>query len=91
MTDLAILKSDIDKLDFEKLKNVPSNLSNLKSKEDKLGVDKLVPVLVYLSKLSDVIKKYVVKNMNIMLRLKILKEKYLIFLTWVLILLLMLK
>ena len=51
MTDLAILKSDIDKLDIEKLKNVPSNLSNLKSKEDKLGVNKFVPVLVYLSKL----------------------------------------
>ena len=62
MTDLAILKSDIDKLDFEKLKNVPSNLSNLKSKEDKLGVDKLVPVLVYLSKLSDVINNMLLKT-----------------------------
>ena len=62
MTDLAILKSDIDKLDFEKLKNVPSNLSNLKSKEDKLGADKLVPVLVYLSKLSDVIKNMLLKT-----------------------------
>ena len=32
-TDLANLKSDINKLD--KFKNVPSNLSNLKSKVDK--------------------------------------------------------
>ena len=32
---LAILKSDIEKLDIDKLKNVPSNLSNLKSKVDK--------------------------------------------------------
>ena len=31
-TDLANLKSDVDKRDIDKLKNVPSNLSNLKSK-----------------------------------------------------------
>ena len=31
-TDLANLKSDVDKLDIEKLKNAPSNLSNSKSK-----------------------------------------------------------
>ena len=31
-TDLANLKSDIDKLDIDKLKNVPTNLSNLESK-----------------------------------------------------------
>ena len=35
-TDLANLKSDVDKLDIGKLKNVPSGLSNLKSKVDKL-------------------------------------------------------
>ena len=38
-TDLANLKSDRDKLDFDKLKNVPSGLRNSKSKLDKLGVD----------------------------------------------------
>ena len=32
--DLASLKSNIDKLDTEKLKNVPSKFSNLKSKVD---------------------------------------------------------
>ena len=32
--DLSNLKSDLDKLDIDKLKNVPSNLSNLKSKVD---------------------------------------------------------
>ena len=32
--DLASLKSDLDNLDIDKLKNVPSNLSNLKSKVD---------------------------------------------------------
>ena len=34
--ELAKLKSDGDKLDIDKLKNVPTNLSNLKSKVDKL-------------------------------------------------------
>ena len=43
-TDLANLKSDVDKLDIDKLKNVPRGLNNLKSKIDKLDVDKLVPV-----------------------------------------------
>ena len=40
--DLANLKSDVDKLDIDKLKNFPSGLSNLKSKVDKLDVDKLI-------------------------------------------------
>ena len=31
-TDLANLKSDVDKLDIDRLKNIPSDLSNLKSK-----------------------------------------------------------
>ena len=31
-TDLVNLKSDADKLDIDKSKNIPSNLSNLKSK-----------------------------------------------------------
>ena len=46
MVDLASLKSDVDKLDIAKFKNVPTNLSNLKSKIDKLDVDKLVPFLL---------------------------------------------
>ena len=43
-------------------KNVATALSNLISKVDKLDVDKLVPVPVDLSKLSDLVKKYVVKK-----------------------------
>ena len=35
-TDLANLKSGVDKLDIDKLKNLWSNLSNLKCKVDKL-------------------------------------------------------
>ena len=33
--DLASLKSNVDKLDIDKLKNVPTNLRNLKSKVGK--------------------------------------------------------
>ena len=39
--DLANLKSDVDKLDIDILKNVPIILSNLKSKEVKLDIGKL--------------------------------------------------
>ena len=60
--DLANLKSDVDKLDIDKLKTLSTNLSNLKSKVDKLDVDKLVPVPVVLSKLSDVVKNKVKKD-----------------------------
>ena len=56
-TDLANLKSDVNKLYIDKLKNIPT-ISNLKSKVDKLDVDKLVLVPVNLSKLSDVVKNY---------------------------------
>ena len=39
--DLANLKSNVDKLDIHKLKNVPSHLGNLKSKVDKLMLKKM--------------------------------------------------
>ena len=60
--DLGSLKSNVNKLDIDNLKHVPTNLSNLKSKVNKLDVDKLVPVPVDLSKLSGVVKKDVVKK-----------------------------
>ena len=44
--DLATLRSNVDKLDIDMLKIVPTNLNNLKSKVDKLVVDKLGPVPV---------------------------------------------
>ena len=65
---LASLKSNVDELDIDKLKNPQTNLSNLKSKVDKLDVDKLVPALVDLSKLSDVLKNDVVKKLYVMLK-----------------------
>ena len=52
--DLTSLKSNVDELGIDKIKNVPTNLNNLKSKVDKLDIDKLVTVLVDLSKPSDV-------------------------------------
>ena len=39
-------KSNVDKLDIDKLKNVTTNLSDLKSRVDKLDVDELIPAPV---------------------------------------------
>ena len=61
-TDLANLKSDVDKLDIDKLKNVPSNLSGWKSKVRKFDVDILVLSPVDLSKLRDPVKNDVIKK-----------------------------
>ena len=56
--DLASLKSDVDNIDIDKLKNVPTNLSNLKSKVNKLDVNKLLPVHVDLIKLKLTAEKF---------------------------------
>ena len=61
-SNLASLKTEVDKLDIDKLKNLPKSLSNLKNKLDKLDIDKLRPVSVDLSKLSNVVKNDVVKK-----------------------------
>ena len=61
--DLTNLKSDIDELHIDKLRNVPTNLRNLKSKTDQLDANELVPVSVDLSKLSDVLKNDIVKKL----------------------------
>ena len=75
------MKSDVDKLDIDKLKNALCNLNNLKSKADKLDVDTFVPVPVDLSKLSDIVKMMLLKKMYVILRSKTLKIKYPILLT----------
>ena len=56
-TDFANLKSDADKIDIDKVKNIPCNSRNLKRKVEKIDVYKLVLVPVDLNKLSDVVKK----------------------------------
>ena len=55
-TELANLKSDVHKLDIDKLNNVPSDFSSLKSKVGKLGIGKLETTPINLSKLSNVVK-----------------------------------
>ena len=61
--NLANIKTNVDKIDIDKLKNIPNNLSNLKSKmdNDKLDVDNLVPLPVDLSKLIDIVKSEAVQ------------------------------
>ena len=61
-TNLANLKTEVDKLDIDKLKSLPNNLSNLKTEVDKLDIDKLAPVPADLSKLSNVVNNEVVKK-----------------------------
>ena len=66
-TDLTNLKSDVDKLDIDKLKNVPSDLNSLKIKikVDKLDIGKLDTTLVDLRQLkqeNDVVKKLDIIN-----------------------------
>ena len=74
-TDLANLKYNVDKLDIDKVKNVPTNFSNLKSKVDKLDVNKLVPLPIDLSKLSDVVKNDVFKKHVYNAKVKTIDDK----------------
>ena len=67
-SDLANLKSDVDKLHIDKLENVYTNLSSLERRADKLDVDKLVLAPADLSKLSSVVKNDFVKKDVYMLR-----------------------
>ena len=58
-----------------------TNLTNLKTEVDKLDIDKLAPIPVYLSKLSDVVKKTVYDKLvakvdNIDTSYFVLKTKY---------------
>ena len=73
--DLANLKSNVDKLDIDKLKNVLTNLNNLKSKVNKLDVDKLVPDPVDICKLSHVVKNDVVKKDIYNVKIKTIEDK----------------
>ena len=79
--DLASLKSEVDKLDIDKLEKLPTVLNSLKNKVDKLDVNKQIPVPVDVNKVNYLVKMILLKKMYIMLRTKILKMKYLILLT----------
>ena len=60
--DFTTLKAKFDILDIDKLVNFPRGLSNLKTKLDNLNVDKLKTVPIDLKKLSDAVRKKVVKK-----------------------------
>ena len=64
----------MDKLDIDKLKNIPTNIRNLKSKVDKLDIDELLPVLVDLSNLTDIVKNDSFKKDVYDAKIKILKK-----------------
>ena len=64
-SDLAAEKdfvAEVEKIDINKLVNVPTSLSNLKAKVDDLDVGKLKPVPTDLKKVSDVVDNQVVRN-----------------------------
>ena len=60
--DFIALKAEVDKLDINKLTNVPTSLNNLKTKVNDLDVGKLKTASVDLKKLIDVVDNEVVKN-----------------------------
>ena len=74
-TNLANLKTEVDKLDIDKWKGLPNNLSNLKTKVDKLDIDKLAPVPADLSKLSNVVHNDVVKKTEYDAKIKNIEDK----------------
>ena len=59
------MKAEIDKLDINKLVNVPTSLNNFKTKADDLYVGRLKIVPADLKKINDVVDKQVVKNKKI--------------------------
>ena len=52
-----LTQSEIEKLDIDKLKSLPTNINNLKSKVDKLDTAKLETTPADSSKLINVVKK----------------------------------
>ena len=63
-SNLTVKKDFIDKLDINKLTNVPSSLNNLKTKVNDLDVGNLKTVLVDLEKSNDEVDKEVLKTRN---------------------------
>ena len=58
------MKPEVDKLDINKLTNVPTSLNNLKTKVNDLDVGNLKTVLVDLEKSNDEVDKEVLKTRN---------------------------
>ena len=60
--DFVALKAEVDKLDINKLVNVPTSLNNLKTKVGDSDVGTLKTVSINFKKLSDEVDNEVVKN-----------------------------
>ena len=60
--DFVALKAEVDKLDINKLVNVPTSLNNLKTNVGDSDVGTLKTVSINFKKLSDVVDNEVVKN-----------------------------
>ena len=74
-SDLVTLKAQVDKLDIDKLKSVPTDLSNIKSKVDKLDIGKLETTPVGLRKLSNVVKNDADKKTEYNATIKNIEDK----------------
>ena len=74
-SDLVSLNAEVEKLDIDELKRVWTNLSNLKIKVDNSGIGKLETTPVDLSKLSNAVKNYVVKNTEYNAKIKNIVDK----------------
>ena len=61
VTDIAS-KAEVDKLDINKLINLPNNLNNLETKVDDLYIDTLKTIPVDLKQLSDAVDNAAVRN-----------------------------
>ena len=73
--NLANLKTEVDKLDTDKLSNLPNNLNNLRNEVDKLDTDKLVRISADSSKLSNVVKNEFVKKSEYNAKIKNIEDK----------------
>ena len=62
--DVIALKTEVDKLNINKLVNVPTSLNNLKTKLEELDIGKLKKCSHRLKKISDVTDNEFAKNTN---------------------------
>ena len=74
-SNLDSLKTEVDKLDIDKLKSLPNNSSNLNIEVDELDMDKLASVPVDVNKLSNVVKNEVVRKIEYNAEIKNIEHK----------------
>ena len=74
-TNVPHLKTEVDKLDVDKLNGLPNNLIILKIKVNKLDIDNLAPVPADLSKLSNAVNNEVVKKAEYDAKIKNIEDK----------------